>query len=317
MIAEIIEFLFINRKEINLKTAIIILNYNDYITTETYVNIIKSYQSIDKILVVDNNSSKNDYEKLIELSNEKIDIIKTDKNGGYAYGNNFGVRFLIEKYGKNYFDTYIISNPDIYVEDSAIKRCNSKLHSSKDIAQIAPRMYFVTGPARRSAWKKRTYLIDIACSTRLLELLLFFLLKKGEYNKEDFNKEYLDVYALAGSFFLIKSRIFEEIGMFDENTFLFFEEDILGDKISKRGMKVLSVNNEKFIHYDSQTIGKLMNLFKKQKIIFQSRKYYHKVYNNKNKLQLFIFDILYVFRCIELLFEVPIRKLFFKFKKSN
>ena len=64
-----------------MKTAIIVLNYNDYLTTEKYINDIKRYESLDKIVIVDNNSSKGDYEKLLNLSNEKIDVIKTDKNG--------------------------------------------------------------------------------------------------------------------------------------------------------------------------------------------------------------------------------------------
>ena len=235
---------------------------------------------------------------------------------GYAYGNNFGVRYLIEKYGENYFDNFVISNPDISVQDDVIKKCVSYLNSSKKIAAVAPRMHFARGVARRSAWKKRTYLIDIACSTRVLELLLFFLLKRGEYSKEDFSKETLKVHTLAGSFFIIKAEVFKKIGMFDENTFLFFEEDILGDKIKEIGMDIISMNNLKFIHYDSQTIGKIMSAFKKQKIMFESRKYYHKVYNNKNAIQLFVFDILYIFRCIELVFEIPIRKLIFLLRKK-
>lgn len=299
-----------------MRTAIIVLNYNDYLTTEKYINNIKKYNSIDKILIVDNNSSNCDYDKLKNLTSHKVEVIKAGRNGGYSYGNNFGVRYLIEKYGEMYFDTYIISNPDIDVEDTTIQKCVSKLHSSKEIAIVSPRMYFVHGPARRSAWKKRTYLIDIACSTRILELLLFFLLKKGEYTNEDFKQECLNVHAIAGSFFLVKADVFQKIGMFDENTFLFFEEDILGDKIEKSKMKVVSLNTEKFIHYDSQTIGKLMSAFKKQRILFNSRKYYHKQYNKVPNFKLIIFDLLYIFRCLELIFEIPIRKLTDIFSKK-
>ena len=173
-----------------------------------YKENIKNYSSITKIIVVDNNSSNGDYEKLNSLNDYNVDVVKTDKNGGYSYGNNFGIKYVEKKYGLNFFDTYIISNPDVSVKNDVIEKCNFKLHSNSKIAVVAPRMKFVNGVARRSAWKKRTFAIDIACSTRITEFLLFPLLKKGEYSKKIFNtNKELKVHAIAGSFFLIKSKL--------------------------------------------------------------------------------------------------------------
>ncbi|MBR1884087.1 MAG: glycosyltransferase family 2 protein [Clostridia bacterium] len=292
-----------------MKTAVIVLNYNDYETTSEYIENIKDYSAIDKIVIVDNNSPLNDYEKLINYRSSKVEVIKSDKNGGYAYGNNYGVRYLNKKYGANYFDTFIISNPDVYVENDVIEKCNKVLHSERSYAVVAPRMHFENKIARRSAWKKRSFFIDIANSTRVNELILRKVMRMGEYTKKDFEKEKLKVFAIAGSFFLIKSQVFNSINGFDENTFLFFEEDILSSKLESKGYDVLSLNNYKFIHYDSKTIGKLMNMFKKQKILFKSRKYYHKNYNHVSNTLLHVFDILYIFRCIELVIELPILKL--------
>ena len=52
--------------------AIIILNYNDSQTVIDYVNLIKDYKSIDKILIVDNCSTDNSYEILKELETNNI-----------------------------------------------------------------------------------------------------------------------------------------------------------------------------------------------------------------------------------------------------
>ena len=59
---------------------------------------IKEYKSIDHIVVVDNNSTDSTYELLKENESNKIDIIKTDDNKGYSYGNNAGCKYLINKY---------------------------------------------------------------------------------------------------------------------------------------------------------------------------------------------------------------------------
>ena len=45
------------------KVGMIILNYNDYETTDKYLSSIKNYKVLDKIIVVDNNSTDSSYEK--------------------------------------------------------------------------------------------------------------------------------------------------------------------------------------------------------------------------------------------------------------
>lgn len=301
-----------------MNTAIIVLNYNDYETTLNFVNTIKDYKSINKIVVVDNNSPSGDFEKLSSLKYDKVEVIKSEANFGYSYGNNYGIKYLEKRYGVNFFDTYIISNPDVFVDDITIEATNKYLHENEDVAIASPRMHYENKVARRSAWKKRTFLIDVANSTRLTQLLMYPIFKSGEYSKKDYIKnKHLEVFTLSGSFFLIKSKILREIGYLDENVFLFFEEDVLGSKIAERGYKIISMNDLKFIHYDSRTIGKLMSAFKKQKIMFESRKYYHKEYNKVSNSKLVIFDILYYIRCAELVIEVPIRKLMSMIRKNG
>ena len=103
-----------------MKVAVIIVNYNDVDDTEKYVNTITKYDVINRIVVVDNQSTTaGTFEKLQELESDKVKVIKSDKNGGYDYGNNFGINFL--KSLKEEYDYYIISNPDISVTEEAIK----------------------------------------------------------------------------------------------------------------------------------------------------------------------------------------------------
>ncbi len=295
-----------------MSVAIIVLNYNDYENTKKYVELIEKYDSVDKIVIVDNNSNENgQLEKLQLLVSDKVDLIVSDKNGGYAYGNNYGLRYIDEKYGDKY-NCIIISNPDVYVEESAIEYMQDYILKHDNVAVVAPRMYFSSGVARRSSWKNRSILIDIANSTRLTEFIFYPIFKSGEYKEIEYEKEALKVDVIAGSFFMANHKKFKEIGYFDENTFLFFEEDILSKRLNKVGYEIYSLNNIKFIHYESQTIGKAMNVFKKVNILFDSKIYYHKCYNNANEFEVFVFCILKYIRKFELLFEIPIRKLFKK-----
>ena len=291
----------------NMKVALIVLNYNSYKDTAQYVELVSKYNVVNKIVVVDNCSTDGMFNELLKLKSEKIDVISSEKNGGYSYGNNFGVKYLESK--NEMYDYIIISNSDIYVEENAICTCIDELEKDSNLAVCAPRMFYKNGPARRSSWKLRTYFLDIIHSTRFLELLFYPILRKGEYSNKEYENNKLMVECISGAFFIIKYNILKEIGYLDENVFLFYEEDILGTKIKNKGYKIASINNVNFIHYESQTIGKVYNVKRKLKIMDKSKKYYQGSYNHVNKVGLAILDILNFIRKIELLIEVPIRKL--------
>ena len=292
-----------------MKTAIIVLNYNSEKETEEYVNKIKEYNILDKIIVVDNMSTTiGAYEYLKKLENKKIDVIQSGKNGGYSYGNNYGVHYLESLEEK--YDNIIISNADIDVEENAIKKCIDVLNSESDIGVVAPRMHNMENkPSRRSSWKKRTPYLDMINSTRILEILFLKKLYAGEYSEEDYKNEKLQVEAIAGSFFVIKYDVLKKINYLDENVFLFYEEDILAHKLNSYNYKVYSLNDIKFIHYESQTIKKSFNYLKKMKQLYKSKMYYQKQYNKIGIFQTIMFKFLHVIRLIELLIEIPIRKI--------
>lgn len=290
-----------------MKFAIIVLNYNDHENTLKYIENVKDYDCVDKIIVVDNNSTNKDEVHILkEVESDKVEVLCSEKNGGYAYGNNLGLKYL-EKIGN--YEYVAISNPDVYVDEETIKECLNYLKSHNKVAIVAPRMHFVTGPARRAAWKKRTPIIDIANSTRITEVLLYPFFKMGEYSRKDYEVEDLKVDCIAGSFFIAKYDSLKKVNYMDENTFLFYEEDILGERLRNIGLEIHMLNKLKFMHYDSQTIGKLMNMFKKQDILFDSRIYYQKNYNKANLFTIEILKILRYIRKLELIFEVPIKKI--------
>lgn len=293
-----------------MKLALIVVNYNDIIDTKRYVTKVQQYEIIDRIVVVDNKSTEpqNSFELLKELKNKKVDVIQTDRNGGYTYGNNFGINYLKSK--NEEYDYYAISNPDIDISEEAIKRCTSFLAENKRAGMVAPRMLNGDGKTiRRSAWKYRTVKREMVHSSRILELLFYKILRDGEYLEEDYKNSALKVEVISGAFFIIKSEVLDKINMFDENVFLFYEEDILAMQLKEQGYEIYSLNDINFRHYESQAIGKTFNYFKKMRELYNSKMYYHRTYTKLNKIQVLIFRLLHGIRIIELLVEVPVRKI--------
>ena len=114
------------------KVGMVVLNYNDYKTTDKYINSIKDFKALSEIIIVDNNSTDGSYEKLKKYENNKIKVIKTEKNRGYSYGNNVGIKALSN------VDYVIISNPDILVEEKVITKLKKDLEKTEDAAIVAP-----------------------------------------------------------------------------------------------------------------------------------------------------------------------------------
>ena len=87
--------------------AVIILNYNSFDDTLGLIISIEKYDPGLCIIVIDNASGAEDRRKLADLEGRCITIL-LEENGGYAAGNNIGIR-KAEELG---FDTFLLANSD-------------------------------------------------------------------------------------------------------------------------------------------------------------------------------------------------------------
>ena len=200
----------------------VILNYNDSETTIELLENIKDYSVLDNIVVVDNYSTDNSYETLKRYESEKIKVIRTDKNGGFGYGNNIGANCLLAE-GIDYI---IFSNPDIIVEENVIVVLKESFAECKNAAVIAPTINEHGNISK--GWKLKGPIFD---SFTNINYLGRFFKKKLLYSDEYYNEKYSKVDATSGCFFAMRGDVFEKIDGFDENIFLYYEENVLAKKI--------------------------------------------------------------------------------------
>lgn len=255
----------------------IILNYNDYKTTLDYLEMIKNYKSLDLIIVVDNNSTDNSYEELKKIKNNKIIILRSDKNGGYGYGNNIGIKFAIKKYKKC---NIIISNPDIEVTDDTIKQMSEYSSNNPNVAIVSP--VIKEHETLNRGWK-----LSCGYKEMLLSIPLIGRKLKNKiigYSNSHYKKERSKVDVISGCFFMIKSNIFKRINYFDENLFLYYEENVICSKIKKLNYDVMVLNYCSVIHNHSVSIDKSHNVLSKYIILKKSQMYYLDNYVNCSKL---------------------------------
>ncbi|MGH0606915.1 glycosyltransferase family 2 protein [Bacillus mycoides] len=272
--------------------AVVILNYNDYQTTSSLIDTIKNYKIINNIVVVDNNSTNESYIKLKLYESSKIKVIKSEKNGGYAYGNNVGIKYAIEELN---VDFIIISNPDVFFTEAVIEKVIEVGMSDNKIGLVAPTMVNSNGKNAVPAWKLPTLKDDILISFEVIRKLVGDPLLYNEGLSRDLN----EVDVLPGSLFGARADVFKKIDYFDEDTFLYCEERILSYKLKSAGYRNILLGKLTYLHDHSVTISKFVSDLKKQQILLDSKMIYHRKYLEISKGKEFIFKTLIPFMKLE------------------
>lgn len=274
--------------------AVVLLNYQTYEDSIKYVDVLENQKEVSILkVVVDNFSPNGSYNYLVDhFKNAKdVVVLKTAKNGGYSYGNNQGVFFVKEH---NLSKKIIISNTDLEINDPNLVRNLLGHHKNLESpAAISPVMKIRGETSPHSALALPTFWSDLTSSVRFLDKIF------PHQMAYKFGEKPMEVGSLPGSFFLIDLEVFEALGFFDDEVFLYGEERILGWKVSQAGYKNYIIPSLSYVHENSKTISQFINLTKKQRLIEKSRWVYHKKYRKTNFLALATLGFFYQLRKVE------------------
>lgn len=255
-----------------MKNCFLIVNYNDYDTTKVLLDNISSYKILDKIVVVDNCSTDDSYKKLKKIESDKIIIVRAKKNLGCGAGNNLGIKKIISKYKScNVF----VSNADVVIEkESDLKKLIDVMDD--DTAIVAPIIREKEGYNR--GWKIPSPFLD---SLMNFPIIHKYIRKKFcFYPNSYFKDEIVEVESVSGSFFLTRTDVIKDVGFYDENVFLYYEENIISKKIQNINKKIKINTEVEVFHNHSVTIDKSINYLRKFKLLKESQYYFQTKYND-------------------------------------
>lgn len=268
----------------NLNVDVVLVNYH---TVQRVVDIALKYSSfniINKVIIVNNDTNDKERKTLSALRDSKIEVIFESENLGYSKGNNLGITYLINSDTKP--DYIIISNSDVEVEEITIKGVIEKLEQFPEFGAMAPKQLDSAGNIVPLRFFELGY-------KRLLLLCFAIGLDK---KTEKYLKEYADnIYEqsfLHGSFFICRTQAFIDCDMFDTEIFLYREEEILGKRMNSIGYKLAVINNLYYKHTHKSSEEKLLSFIKQRKLEFTSERYFFRKYLNASKLQIIYVYIL-------------------------
>ena len=225
------------------------MNYNQItigiVTFKSKHIIFDCLQSIKKIknIIIYDNSNDRSLKKKINKKYPKIKIYLSNKNLGYGAANN-----KIIKKSKTPF--VFILNPDVILKKNCEKNILKSINKlKKNFAIIAPSSQY------------NTY---------------------GFFNKKTFiKKKFYKVDFVGGSAMLLNKEKIENVGMFDENIFLYYEETDLFRRLKFNGENIYLDKNSKVNHLAAKSSNIGFEFEKCRNWHFMwSQVYYEKKYNN-------------------------------------
>lgn len=221
------------------KIYIIVLNYNNpNDTIECLTSIFQLDYKDYKILLVDNSSTDNSDElltKYIEkVANSKIEYIKSNMNGGYAAGNNIGIKYALQQGDLDY--VWILNN-DTLVESNSLRKMLEIMTNDEKIGICGSKLVYSWDRSRLQGYGG-CYNKWLAASKHIIDH------KKIE--KIDYP---------IGASLLVSRQFLEKVGLMCEDYFLYFEEMDWVIRGRRQGFKIACASEAVVYHKEGASIS--------------------------------------------------------------
>ena len=216
--------------------SIITINYNGLIDTCALIETIPFNDDLE-VIVVDN-ASHNDEANIIANRFPQVKVIQSDKNLGFAGGNNLGIRAAQGKY------LFFINNDTIFKEFN-VHTLIDRLESSPDIAVVCPKIRFAWGnnPIQFTGY---TPLSKITVRNQAIGF--------GEEDHGQYNSAHPTPYA-HGAAMMIKREAIGKVGLMPEYFFLYYEELDWSMMFTRAGYQIWYEPLCTIYHKESQATG--------------------------------------------------------------
>lgn len=220
----------------------IIVNYKTADLVCQVVQSVKDFAPADgvdaKIVVVDNGSDDGSVEKF-HAEHGDINIIDAKGNVGFSKGNNIPLRELDTDYA-------MLLNSDAFLEQGTLRRLIEVMDSDSEIGVVGPR---ILNPDRTD----QDYPGGFPTITEMIKRAA----RGAQFparGKALHTPIYMD--RIHGCCLMARREVFEEIGLLDEQFFMYDEDMDWCLRAQKSGWKLMLVPDSYVVHLGGQTSGR-------------------------------------------------------------
>ena len=228
----------------NIELSIITVNYNGLKDTCELIETLPLENDSLEVIVVDN-ASKEDEASIIAQRYPQVKVIRSEKNLGFAGGNNLGIRAAQGKY------LYFINNDTVLYREEreagkdAFRSLIDRLESSDKIGMVCPKIRFAwdDAPIQFAGY---TPLSSVTLRNRSIGF--------GEKDNGQYNTPHSTPYA-HGAAMMVKREAIERAGLMPEDYFLYYEELDWSMMIRRAGYQIWYEPAATIYHKESQATG--------------------------------------------------------------
>ena len=222
--------------------SVIIVNWN---TKEYLLQCLESVFKVGQgtgweVIVVDN-ASQDRSEVKAERKFPTIQLIKNDRNLGFAKAANQGFKKASGRY-------VLLLNPDAQVKPEAVERLMSFMDTHLDSGIAGAQLLNSDGSKQNSIANFPSLATEL-----LNKRLLRWLFPKQYPGKEISYTEPIEVDSVIGACMMVRREAMDQVGFLDEDYFLFLEETDWCYRMKRAGWKVFHVPQAEVLHFQGKS----------------------------------------------------------------
>jgi hypothetical protein len=223
--------------------SIIIVNWNSakYLK-ECLHSIFHETKDVDFEVIVVDNASYDAAGEMVGRAFPSIKFIQSHENGGFARANNLGFQHSL---GRN----LLFLNPDTRVIGSAINVMLRYLESLPDAGAIGCKLLYSDLSTQFHSVQRYPTILNQALDTDFLKNRYPAWNMWGLKPIIQYNGSPEKVEVVPGACVMVKREIFEEVGLFSTDYFMYGEDIDLCYKINQTDCKLYYVNSAEVVHH--------------------------------------------------------------------
>jgi len=199
-------------------------------------SIYKTVKDIDvEIYVVDNNSTDGS-QVAVKNGFADVKLIENETNTGFGYANNQALRIMQGRFA-------VLLNSDAVLKENSIKRLLAFMTTTPSAGIAGVQLLNDDGSRQNS--------IDNfpSSETEIFNKSILRLFFPGKYPSKNMSyKDPIEVDSVIGACMMVRKEAIGDVGVFDEDYFIFLEETDWCFRMNKKGWKVYHVPNAEVFH---------------------------------------------------------------------
>jgi N-acetylglucosaminyl-diphospho-decaprenol L-rhamnosyltransferase len=232
--------------------GVIIVSYNVADLLRKCLRSVLASQGVRLTVCVVDNCSTDGSAEMVAAEFPEAHLIVSPENRGYSAANNLGIRYFRALSSPPRY--ILLLNPDTEVPPDGIARMVAYLDSHPEAGVAGPKLVRPDGSLDLAC--RRSFPTPEVSFYRMVGLSRLFP-KSRRFGR--YNLTYLDpdveteVDSVVGAFMLIRRQALDEVGLMDEDFFLYGEDLDLAFRIKARGWKVLYYPKVVVLHHKGES----------------------------------------------------------------